>query len=254
MLCFLAKETLHGSCYTSCQSFQVLIAASLEPYGSRRMLPCFDFPVYKANFSISIQAPKDLIARSNMPEASEQPGLEPETIVHSFETSPRMSTYLIGVTVGHMVSTSATSGTGKNISVWSVPALEEQHSVALQVINPAFTVCRMSGVLAKALYLCIHSRHDVRKDNQCCVELLDACRGGANICIHVVSLALISNCFTYCDFLLTAAQNADFRYPSKHLLHTHHEYPEVARLLPSACSHGLVQLQMHHVKCLSHGA
>ena len=112
---------------------QVLVGASLEPYGARRMLPCFDFPNYKANFSISIQAPANLIVLSNMAEAKAQPGIEPGTVLHTFETTPKMSTYLIGVTVGHMVSTSAISSSGMTVSVWSVPSLAKQHSVALQV-------------------------------------------------------------------------------------------------------------------------
>lgn len=112
---------------------QVLVGASLEPFGARRMLPCFDFPNYKANFSISIQAPENLVALSNTAEARAQPGIEPGTVLHTFETTPKMSTYLIGVTVGHMVSTSTISSSGKNVSVWSVPSLTDQHSVALQV-------------------------------------------------------------------------------------------------------------------------
>jgi len=97
------------------------------------MLPCFDFPNLKANFSISIQAPENLVALSNTAEEDSRPGLEPGTILHRFETTPKMSTYLMGVTVGHMVSSSAISNSGKTISVWSVPALGDQHGVPLQV-------------------------------------------------------------------------------------------------------------------------
>ena len=117
-------------------AIQVLVAASLEPYRARRMLPCFDFPNLKANFAISIQAPQNLIALSNTAEEMSQPGIDPGTTLHRFETTPKMSTYLMGVTIGHMVSTSAISNSGKNISVWSVPALVDQHAVPLQVGNP----------------------------------------------------------------------------------------------------------------------
>lgn len=97
------------------------------------MLPCFDFPNFKATFSISIQAPENLVALSTMAEESSRPGLESGTTLHQFGITPKMSTYLIGVTVGHMVSSSAISSSGKNISVWSVPALADQHAVPLQV-------------------------------------------------------------------------------------------------------------------------
>ena len=112
---------------------QVLIAASLEPYRARTMLPCFDAPNLKATFCISIQAPENLVALSTMAEESSRPGLEPGTTLHQFGVSPKMSTYLIGVTVGHMVSSSAISDSGKKISVWSVPDLAHQHAVPLQV-------------------------------------------------------------------------------------------------------------------------
>ena len=81
---------------------------------------------------MNLQAPSDLIALSNTPEYRSQPGLDPGTTLHVFETTPKMATYLIGVTVGHMVSTSAMSDSGRNISVYSVPALGDQHAVPLQ--------------------------------------------------------------------------------------------------------------------------
>ena len=96
------------------------------------MLPCFDEPKFKANFSMNLQVPSNLIALSNTPEYRSQPGLEPGTTLHVFETTPKMATYLIGVTVGHMVSTSAISNSGRNISIYSVPALGDQHAVPLQ--------------------------------------------------------------------------------------------------------------------------
>ena len=116
---------------------QVLVTTGLEPYNARRMLPCLDVPNLKATFSFSVQAPQKLVVRSTMAEGFSRPGFEPGTTLHQFATTPKMSTYLIGITVGHMVSSSAMSASGKNISVWSVPALAEQHTVALQVRKSA---------------------------------------------------------------------------------------------------------------------
>jgi len=136
-----ADKFWYAICNIAHNLLQVLIAASLEPFGARRMLPCLDFPNLKANFSISIQAPESLVALSTMAEESSQPGLEPGTMLHKFGVTPKMSTYLIGVTVGHMVSSSAMSDSGRKISVWSVPALGDQHAVPLQVISPCLSVC-----------------------------------------------------------------------------------------------------------------
>lgn len=97
------------------------------------MLPCLDLPHIKANFSISLQVPDGMVALSTAAQQKAEPGLEPGTTLYTFETTPKMSPYLIGITVGHMVATSALSSSEKNVSVWSVPALAEQHSIALQV-------------------------------------------------------------------------------------------------------------------------
>ena len=97
------------------------------------MLPCFDLPHIKANFSISLQVPDGMVARSTAAQRKSEPGLDPGTTLYTFETTPKMSAYLIGGTVGSMVSTTAESSSGKSISVWSVPALADQHAVALQV-------------------------------------------------------------------------------------------------------------------------
>lgn len=147
---------------------QVLIAANLEPEGARSMLPCFDSPRFKANFSMNLQAPSDLIALSNTPEYRSQPGLEPGTTLHVFETTPKMATYLIGVTVGHMVSTSATSDSGRNISYQS-------------------TLCRLW-----VINMLFHCRHDFVLPSCCCILRLQPCNAPLLVCrnLHVTSLHL----------------------------------------------------------------
>jgi len=132
LVCHLQYSSQPSAGFNCCQ---------LRTFWGTQNAALLGFPNFKANFSISIQAPASLVALSTMAEESSQPGLEPGTMLHKFGVTPKMSTYLIGVTVGHMVSSSAMSDSGRKISVWSVPALGHQHAVPLQVILPCLSVC-----------------------------------------------------------------------------------------------------------------
>jgi aminopeptidase N len=75
------------------------LATNFEPGGARMLLPCWDEPGRKASFSISVDAPHDRVAISNMPTASVERlanGLDRV----SFSETPRMSTYLLFLSVG----------------------------------------------------------------------------------------------------------------------------------------------------------
>jgi aminopeptidase N len=75
------------------------LATNFEPAHAREFLPCWDEPARKATFTISIDAPKDQLALSNMPVADITPLSEKMQRVR-FAESPRMSTYLLFVGVG----------------------------------------------------------------------------------------------------------------------------------------------------------
>ena len=44
---------------------QVLITVSTETFGARAILPCFDLPAYKANFSFTLSHPVGAVALAN---------------------------------------------------------------------------------------------------------------------------------------------------------------------------------------------
>jgi aminopeptidase N len=75
------------------------LATNFEPADARDLLPCWDEPVRKATFSVSIDAPKDRMAVSNMPIA-EVTSLSPTTQRVRFQQTPKMSTYLLFLGVG----------------------------------------------------------------------------------------------------------------------------------------------------------
>jgi aminopeptidase N len=75
------------------------LATNFEPGDARDLLPCWDEPLRKATFTVSIDVPKDRMAVSNMPVTSIT-SLSPTTQRVRFEQTPKMSTYLLFVGVG----------------------------------------------------------------------------------------------------------------------------------------------------------
>jgi aminopeptidase N len=75
------------------------LATNFEPAEARRLLPCWDEPGKKATFTVSVDAPADRMAISNMPVAQTTPlggGLQRVR----FAETPKMSTYLLFLGVG----------------------------------------------------------------------------------------------------------------------------------------------------------
>ena len=75
------------------------LATNFEPADARDLLPCWDEPGRKATFTVSIDAPKDRMAVSNMP-VDHITSLSPTTQRVHFAQTPKMSTYLLFVGVG----------------------------------------------------------------------------------------------------------------------------------------------------------
>src|ERR1700742_1098402 len=75
------------------------LATNLEPTGARKVLPCWDEPAKKATFTISVDAPKNQMAVSNMPVDQVTP-LSGDLQRVRFKQSPKMSTYLLFLGVG----------------------------------------------------------------------------------------------------------------------------------------------------------
>jgi len=75
------------------------LATNFEPAEARALLPCWDEPALKATFAISVVAPADQVAVSNMPVADTTPMAGGQQRVR-FADTPRMSTYLLFVGIG----------------------------------------------------------------------------------------------------------------------------------------------------------
>ncbi len=76
-----------------------MLGTQFEPTDARRVFPCWDEPIYRATYDITLVVPQNLMAVSNMPVARETPtgdGLK-EVV---FARTPAMASYLVAMYAG----------------------------------------------------------------------------------------------------------------------------------------------------------
>jgi lysyl aminopeptidase. Metallo peptidase. MEROPS family M01 len=91
---------IYPSYYTYNGEKKEIISTQFESHFAREAFPCVDEPEAKATFDLSLKfdAEEGDTALSNMPEINSH--LREETGVWTFETTPRMSTYLLAFGFG----------------------------------------------------------------------------------------------------------------------------------------------------------
>ena len=77
-----------------------LATTQFEAADARRAFPCWDEPMAKATFEISILADKQFTAISNMPVSSKKKVDKDKKVLYQFAKTPAMSTYLVYLGVG----------------------------------------------------------------------------------------------------------------------------------------------------------
>jgi aminopeptidase N len=83
-----------------------LLSMQLEPTDGRRVAPMWDEPAAKATFALEVVIPRDQAAFSNMPEASNRVVGDARHV--RFQTTPKMSSYLLHLSVGDLERVSRT--------------------------------------------------------------------------------------------------------------------------------------------------
>jgi aminopeptidase N len=89
-----------------------MLVTQFEAVAARRFMPCWDEPARKATFSLSVTCPQNELAISNMPVESVV-GLEDGLQRVRFQTTPRMSCYLLFLGIGDLERKEGQSGTTK---------------------------------------------------------------------------------------------------------------------------------------------
>ncbi|TXG77402.1 M1 family peptidase [Patescibacteria group bacterium] len=99
---------------------KTIIATQFESHHAREVFPCIDEPEAKATFDLQLTSPAGQPALSNMPIASETTTGERKTTV--FETSPRMSSYLLAFAFGDIHCVEGKTEGGVAIRTWGSTA------------------------------------------------------------------------------------------------------------------------------------
>jgi puromycin-sensitive aminopeptidase len=98
-------EGLYLSTYRDEEGVEHRIATTqFESTGARKAFPCFDEPDAKATFAVTLEVPASLEAFSNYPEL-ERTLLADGFERRRFQTTMRMSTYLLAIVVGRFEAT-----------------------------------------------------------------------------------------------------------------------------------------------------
>ncbi|XP_076854128.1 endoplasmic reticulum aminopeptidase 2 [Brachyhypopomus gauderio] len=108
-----------------------LASTHFEPTSARMAFPCFDEPIFKANYSVRIRRGPLHIALSNMP-IEQTVELASGLLEDRFEASVQMSSYLVAFIICDFRSVSRQTSTGIDVSVYAVPHKWHQTHYALE--------------------------------------------------------------------------------------------------------------------------
>ena len=103
----------------------------LEATDARRMFPSFDEPSFKATFALTAVIDTGDSAISNGAVVSDTPGPAAGKHTVKFDTTPKMSTYLVALAVGDFVCDGATAD-GTPVRVCSTPDKKQLTGFALE--------------------------------------------------------------------------------------------------------------------------
>ncbi|HEX4653532.1 MAG TPA: M1 family metallopeptidase [Candidatus Udaeobacter sp.] len=79
---------------------KIMLGTQFEPTDARRFFPCWDEPVFRARFQLTVVVPENWLAISNMPVQSEERIAEGKEV--RFAATPAMSSYLNVLVAGEL--------------------------------------------------------------------------------------------------------------------------------------------------------
>lgn len=126
------NDKMHGiyPCYFDNRKKQ-LIATQFESHHAREVFPCIDEPEAKATFDLVIETPAGETVLSNTPIKAQKVTGKKQKI--TFETTPRMSTYLLAFVFGELVFIEGQTKTGVKVRCYATAQNAKQLSFSLDV-------------------------------------------------------------------------------------------------------------------------
>lgn len=110
----------------------MLLTTQFESHSAREAFPCIDEPEAKATFDLTLTGPKGHTFLSNTPIKTNKEADTKREV--TFETTPRMSSYLLAFTIGELHSKSTKTKNGVEVSIWATIAQPaESFDFALEV-------------------------------------------------------------------------------------------------------------------------
>ncbi len=116
-------DGMHGvyPCYYEHEGVKKeLLATQFESHHAREAFPCIDEPEAKATFDVILTTEQDVVVLGNMPVKDQR--VENNQLITQFETSPRMSSYLLAWVVGELQKKSAKTKSGVEVNIYATPA------------------------------------------------------------------------------------------------------------------------------------
>lgn len=98
---------------------QTLIATQFESHHAREAFPCVDEPEAKATFDLTLVTPKGQEALANTPVQKQT--TKGKLTTTTFETTPKMSTYLLAFVYGNMAYKEAQTKDGVIVRTYATP-------------------------------------------------------------------------------------------------------------------------------------
>lgn len=97
-----------------------LLATQFESHYAREVFPCVDEPSAKATFDLTLTTEQGVTALSNMPV--KHSAIEGDSLVTTFETTPKMSTYLVAFVIGDLQTKSGKTKDGVDVNIYATRA------------------------------------------------------------------------------------------------------------------------------------
>ncbi|CAH8467419.1 unnamed protein product [Schistosoma mattheei] len=126
------SDGLYISRYLENGIYKYLASTYMESVYARNVFPCWDEPEFKANFKVNIVRDENFHSLSNMNLESTEV-LYDNWRVDRYNTSVKMSTYLLAFVVSQFSNIQRTDNRGRNFTVWARPDKIRSAEYALDI-------------------------------------------------------------------------------------------------------------------------